>query len=329
MIIIAEKTLAVDEEKATNLLLGKIGRWINEFIHLLPNIALAALILVLGLFVAKWIRKLSYKLFKRFGHNETLNNLFSSFIYVVVLGIVFFIILSILELDKAVTSILAGAGIIGLALAFAFQDIASNFMSGIFISMRKPLRVGDIVLVQGFEGQVVEVNLRDTVIDTFKGQLVIIPNKDVYQNPIENFSHLKKRRFDLPIGVSYGEDLDKVKQVAIDAVKDVENVSSEHPPVLFFTEFGESSINFTLRFWIDSADSKAFRQMGSDAIVAIKKAFDANDIQMPFPTRTLDFGVRGGKTLDEVKLNFAAPDQEEDNDQDRNDGRYDDTDQNK
>ena len=299
--------IKVDQEKATNLVFNKIASWVNEFIHLLPNIALAALVIVLGIFLAKLMRKLAYRLITKFGHNDTLNNLFSSFVYILFLGVAFFIVLSILNLDKAVTSILAGAGIIGLALAFAFQDIASNFMSGIFISIRKPLRVGDIVLVQGFEGQVVEVNLRDTVIDTFKGQLVIIPNKDVYQNPIENFSHLKKRRFDLPVGVSYGEDLDKVKQVTIDAVANVENVSKEHPPVLFFTEFGESAINFSIRIWIDSPDSKAFRQMGSDAIMAIKKAFDENDIQMPFPTRTLDFGVRGGKTLEQMKLNFPAP----------------------
>jgi small conductance mechanosensitive channel len=322
MIYLIDKTLEVDKDKASDLLFGKVGSWINEFIRLLPNIVLAALILVLGLFIARWIRKLSYRIIKKFGHNETLNNLFSSFIYVIALGIIFFIILSILNLDKAVTSILAGAGIIGLALAFAFQDIAANFMSGIFISFRKPLKVGDIVLVQGFEGQVVEVNLRDTVIDTFKGQLIIIPNKDVYQNPIENFSHLKKRRFDLPIGVSYGEDLDKVKQVTIDAVKDVENVSKEHPPVLFFTDFGESSINFSIRIWIDSADSKAFRQMGSDAIVAIKKAFDVNDIQMPFPTRTLDFGVRGGKTLTDMNLNIignSKKDKPEEEEQDQPD----------
>lgn len=296
--------MEVDEEKASDLVFGKLGRWVNEFVHLLPNILLGALILVAGIFISKWMRKLAYKLIKRFGHNETLNNLFSSFIYMFFLGVTFFVVLSVLNLDKAVTSILAGAGIIGLALAFAFQDIASNFMSGIFISVRKPLKVGDIVLVQGFEGKVVEVNLRDTVIDTFKGQLVIVPNKDVYQNPIENFSYLQKRRFDLPIGVSYGDDLDKVKQVALETIVTVENVSKENPPTLFFTEFGDSSINFTLRFWIDSADSKAFRQMGSDAIVAIKKAFDANDIQIPFPIRTMDFGVRGGKMLDQVEFNL-------------------------
>lgn len=297
-----------DVNKMIRLLTDKLAHWGNELIRLLPNIVVAAVVLVLGLYVAKFLRRIAGRLFKRVSHNETLNSLFNSFIYIVVIGIVLFTVLSILNLDKAVTTVLTGAGILGLALAFAFQDIAANFMAGILISFRKPIRVGDIVMVQGFEGKVHEINLRDTIIDTFKGQLVIIPNKDVFQNPIENFSRLQKRRFDLDVGVSYGDDLDKVKQVALDAVKDIENVSQINKPTLFFTGFGDSSINFKIRVWIDSADSLKFRQMGSDVIVALKKAFDANDIMLPFPIRTLDFGIKGGKSLDEIKLNLVEKD---------------------
>jgi len=121
-------------------------------------------------------------------------------------------VLSILKLNTAVTSILAGAGIIGLALAFAFQDIAANFISGIFISFRRPLRVGDIVKVKDYMGKVEEINLRDTILRTFQGQTVIIPNKEVFQNPIENFSRLGKRRIDLWIGVSYGKTWRKLSK---------------------------------------------------------------------------------------------------------------------
>lgn len=295
-----------DVNKMIRLLTGKLAHWGNELIRLLPNIVVAVVVLVLGLYVAKFFRKIAGRLFKRVSHNETLNSLFNSFIYIVVIGIVLFTVLSILNLDKAVTTVLTGAGILGLALAFAFQDIAANFMAGILISFRKPIRVGDIVMVQGFEGKVHEINLRDTIIDTFKGQLVIIPNKDVFQNPIENFSRLEKRRFDLDVGVSYGDDLDKVKQVALDAVKDIENVSQVNKPTLFFTGFGDSSVNFKIRVWIDSADSLKFRQMGSDVIVALKKAFDANDIMLPFPIRTLDFGIKGGKSLDEMKMSITG-----------------------
>ena len=106
---------------------------------------------------------------------------------------------------------LAGAGVLGLALAFAFQDIAANFMSGIFISFRKPINIGDIVKIKDYMGKVTEINLRDSVIRTFQGQLVIIPNKDIFQNAIENYSMWGKRRIDLAVGISYGDDLDKVK----------------------------------------------------------------------------------------------------------------------
>jgi len=185
-------------------------------------------------------------------------------------------VLSILKLNTAVTSILAGAGIIGLALAFAFQDIAANFISGIFISFRRPLRVGDIVKVKDYMGKVEEINLRDTILRTFQGQTVIIPNKEVFQNPIENFSRLGKRRIDLWIGVSYGEDLEKVKQVTLQTLKGMKNLSSHDEITLFYQEFGGSTINFMLMLWADSPEQIIYLQVRSQAIMLLKKATDHN-----------------------------------------------------
>jgi len=301
----------MDINEATQLLTNKLTRWGHELIRLLPNIVLAAVLLVLGFFIAKLIRRLAGRLIAKVSHNATLNNLFASFIYIVFIGITLFTVLSVLSLDKAVTSILAGAGILGLALAFAFQDIAANFMSGIFISFRKPIKVGDIVLIKGFMGKVAEVNLRDTVINTFTGPIVIIPNKDVFQNPIENFTRSNKRRFDLNIGVSYGDDLDKVKQVTLDAVKDIEDISKTQPTTLFFTSFGDSSINLSIRMWIESAELKIYKKVGSEAIMRIKKAYDENDIMIPYPIRTLDFGMKGGKTLQDMGLGAILGNDEE------------------
>jgi small-conductance mechanosensitive channel len=184
----------MDIEKAYRLISEKLSLWLRELVRLLPNILLAALVLTIGIVLSKLARNLTRKFFMRLGHATTLTSLFASFIHLVCIGITLFATLSILQLDKAVTSILAGAGIAGLALAFAFQDIASNFISGIFLSFRKPLRVGDVVKVKDYMGKVKEINLRDTVIRTFQGQLVIIPNKEIFQNPIENFSLLGKRR---------------------------------------------------------------------------------------------------------------------------------------
>ncbi|MPR33931.1 mechanosensitive ion channel family protein [Salmonirosea aquatica] len=293
----------LDINQAIDLISNKLTVWVKELIRLLPNIVLASLILVLGLFIAKFIRRISLKLIRKVSHIETINTLFSSLVYAISVGVVFFVVLSVLNLDKAVTSILAGAGILGLALAFAFQDIAANFMSGIFLSFRRPLAVGDIVKSNDHMGIVEEVNLRDTMIRTFQGQRVIIPNKDVFQNTIENYSALHKRRLDLTVGVSYGDNLQKVKDIAIQAALKVSVRSPDDEVTLFYTEFGDSSINFNIRIWMKDTEQPTFLQGRHEAIMYIKEAFDANDIMIPFPIRTLDFGIKGGEKLSEMDVN--------------------------
>lgn len=292
----------MDINNAYDIIVNKLSSWAREFIRLLPNIALASLILVVGFFIAKWCRSLASKILRRFIHNETLDKLLASLVYIFCLGVTIFIALSVLQLDKALTSVLAGAGIVGLALAFAFQDIAANFMSGIFLFVRKPLLTGDIVKVQDYMGKVVDINIRDIVVKTFQGQMVIIPNKEVLQNPIENYSMLGKRRMDLTVGVSYGDDLQKVKDVTLKAVEGIPNLA-EDPVTLFFSEFGDSSINFEIRIWVNTPEQLTYLQVQSDAVMRIKKAYDQNNITIPFPIRTLDFGIKGGLPLQDVVLN--------------------------
>ncbi len=292
----------MDFNNALELIQKKLSTWLHELVRLLPNILLATVVFVIGFYIAKSIRRLALKLINKFSRNTTLNGLFASIIHLFFLGIVLFTVLSILQLDKAVTSILAGAGIIGLALAFAFQDIAANFISGIFISFRRPLHIGDIVKISDYMGKVEEINLRDTTVKTFQGQMVIIPNKNVFQNPIENYSLLGKRRIDLSVGVSYGDDLTKVMEVTLQAVKDIKNLSSEDETTMFYQEFGDSSINFLIRLWVNSPEQPVYLKVMSEAIMRIKKAYDENDIMIPFPIRTLDFGIKGGTKLDEVSL---------------------------
>ncbi|RYE20410.1 MAG: mechanosensitive ion channel family protein [Sphingobacteriaceae bacterium] len=292
----------MDINNAYQLISQKLILWLREFVKLLPNIIISAIILVAGIYIAGLLKNLIFKLIGKVSDNKTLNRLFSSVVYIVLIGITLFTVLSILHLDTAVTSILAGAGILGLGLAFAFQDIASNLISGIFISFRRPIHVGDIVKLKDYMGKVEEINLRDTVLRTFQGQMVIIPNKDVYQNPIENYSILGKRRFDLSVGVSYGEDLEKVEQITLQTLKGMDHLSKVDEITLFFQEFGGSTINFTLRLWADSPEQSAYLKIGSEAIKRLKKAYDENGIMLPFPTTTLDFGVKGGLPLSDTSL---------------------------
>lgn len=289
----------MDFTKTYEILTDKINSWIVEFIAMLPNLALAALVLVLGLYLSSFLKRFSLKMVSKVSKQITLNNLFSSFVHVLLISITIFMTLSILQLEKAVTSILAGAGIIGLALAFAFQDIAANFISGVFISIRRPIHIGDIVKLADYMGKIQDINLRDTVLLTFQGQKVIIPNKDVFQNPIENYTLLGKRRMDLVVGISYGDDLEKVKRVVLDAVQNV-SVRTDDEITFFYNEFADSSINFEVRIWINNPEQPIWLQGRSEAIMLIKKAFDQNNITIPFPIRTLDFGIKGGEKLADI-----------------------------
>lgn len=290
----------MDINKAYHLIESKLLLWLRDFVRLLPNIVIASLIIVLGFYAAKLIKKLSQKIFQRFTQHDTISGLFSSFVYLLAIGVTLFIALSVLHLDKAVTSILAGAGIAGIALAFAFQDIAANFMAGILLSIRRPLVIGDLVKSNNIMGKVMTINMRDTIIQSFQGQLVIVPNKEIFQNSLENYTRSGKRRIDLTVGVSYGEDLDRVKQVTLEAVKNVTVLDRERPVQLFYNEFADSSINYTLQFWINSPEQPIFWQGTSEAIMLIKKSYDQNGISIPYPIRTLDFAIKGGENLSDV-----------------------------
>lgn len=270
---------------------------------MLPNMAVAIIVLFVFYGIAQAVRMVSAKLFDRFSDRGAISSLFSNVFYLMTLGIGLIMALNVLHLQQTVTSLLAGAGIIGLAIGFAFQDITANFISGILLAFRKPIRVGDIIQTKEFFGTVEKIDLRVTVIRTFQGLHVIIPNKDVFQSPVTNFTKTSDRRIDLEIGVSYAEDLDFVKEVAIKSVSNLPYLLKGKEVQLVYNEFADSSINFTLMIWIQYPDEPGYLTAKSDAIMAVKKAFDENGITIPFPIRTLDFGIKGGKTLSKMTLN--------------------------
>lgn len=281
-------------------LVSKLQEWLNTAIEMLPNLVVAILILIIFFAIGKLVRKMVHRLLQKVTHNKTIIDLFETIIGVMIIGIGVFIALGVLNLSGALTSLLAGAGIIGLALGFAFQDIAANFISGILLSIRHPFGKGDIIESNGYSGTVQKINLRNTIVKTPQGQLVFIPNKVVYENPFVNYTAGYERRIDLSCGVSYGDDLEKAKRVAIEAVESLDNYQKNRGVEFYYEEFGGSSINFKIRFWIRFRKGSDFWSARSDAIMALTKKFDEYDIMIPFPIRTLDFGIRGGEKLDSM-----------------------------
>lgn len=289
---------AVGIMNAYDLIMGKLKSWIDVAIAMLPNLVVALLIIIVFYVLAKSVRKLVDKLLGKVTDNLTIIHLIGSVISISVAGIGLFIALSILQLDDTVKTLLAGAGIIGLALGFAFQDIASNFISGVILSIRHPFGVNDIIKTNDFYGKVEKLNLRNTLLKTPQGQTVFIPNKAVFESPMINFTKTGERRIDLSVGISYGDDLEKVRKVTLDSIESMLGLAPQRKVNFYYEEFGDSSINFTVQFWVKFRDNADFLAPKSEAIMRIKKAFDENDIMIPFPIRTLDFGIRGGEKLE-------------------------------
>ncbi|GJM64310.1 mechanosensitive ion channel [Persicobacter diffluens] len=281
-------------QEPINKVMAKLDSWLDAFVTMLPNMAIAVLLFVFFYLLAKYIKKFSNKLLNKTIDNRVLENLLATIIYYTVLGSGFFIILGILGLEKTVTSLLAGVGVIGIALGFAFQDISANFISGIILAFKTPFRIGDVVELNGIMGTVEKTTIRVTIVQTFQGQEVHIPNKDVMQNPIYNYSKLGKRRIDLSVGVSYNDNLKEVESVVLNCIKKLEGVVDPDNIIFDYYEFGDSSINFMIRFWIKfpGPPELGFLELRKKAIISIKQAFDEHEITIPFPIRTLEFNPR-------------------------------------
>jgi len=276
-------------------LLGKLEGWLHTIILQIPNALVASLVAVIAYFLVTYIKKIAVRAVRKFTTNKTVLNLVANLTSVFIGLATLFLILSIFDLSSTINKILATAGVLGLAVGLALQDPMNNLFSGVFMSVRDLYSIGDLVETNDYFGTIKNIDLRATTLLLPTGQEVVIPNKEVIQKPLKNFTASGVRRVDIMCGVSYGDDLQKVESVVTAALQQLPN-RLEHKPVdIVYTKFGDSSINFLARFWISTTDGQAdFLLERSRAIKAVKSAFDENDIMIPFPITTLDFGIKGG-----------------------------------
>jgi small conductance mechanosensitive channel len=275
----------------------KLQRWFDSFVLLLPNLMAALIVLVLFWILARLVRRLVRGLTARATPSVQVRNLFGTLAYVLVLIAGVSVALGVLGLDKTVASLLAGAGIVGLGAAFALKDIAANFLSGVLLTMRHPYRIGDLIETNDYLGTVHTASLSSLELLTPTGQVILIPNKLVYETPIINYTRLGERRVDLKIGVAHAEDLDRAKRIALEAVEAVSTLSPGHEVQLFYEEVGDSSITFVVRFWVPFKKQADFLGARSEAIERVKAAFDAAGIRLPLPSQTLFLAAPAAEAL--------------------------------
>ena len=264
----------------------KLGEWLDALILNLPNFIIAIVVFIIALFASKYFKRITYKLLDKSKLQPSMKNLISNLTSALIILLGIFVILSILNLGKTLNTILAGAGVVGLTVGLALQGALANTYSGIILSF---IKFGDWIKTNGYEGEVVGLDLRVVTLKQSDNNLVYIPNKMVVENTIKNYSQTAQSKVILTCGVGYESDLEYVKDLTIKTIVDTfEPVEETNDVIFLYTEFGDSSINFELRFWINSTSGLEVLKAKTVAIIAIKKAFDKNNINIPFPIRTLD-----------------------------------------
>lgn len=266
---------------------NKLNQWIADFGELLPNLLVATLVLLCFVLLAKMIRRIMQKHLNKIVENQAVRNIvtFVTFFTIITLGGL--IALSILDLDNTVNKLLAGAGIIGVALGFAFQDTAANILSGIFMAFKKGIREGDLVETHGVIGTIEEIELRSTKLKTLDGYEVIVPNRKIFQELFINYNHYITRRIDLSCGVAYDSNLEHVEAVVLEVLQSIREIRQSPSPEFYYTKFNDHSIDFSCRFWIDFLKVQDYLSAKHEVIKAIKARFDQEGIVIPFPIRTL------------------------------------------
>lgn len=202
----------------------------------------------------------------------------------VALGLYFALVILNLEVGP----LLGALGLAGLAVAFAFQDILENFIAGVLMLMRRPMKVGDEMESNGHLGVVHDMSLRAVSLDTFDGDRVYIPNAMVWKSPLVNYTETALRRTTVVVGVAYRTDLDYAKQVLQEAIDNAPGVMIPPPATVEFVEFNNSSIDFYVRYW-HASEQVALWAVRDEVGRAIKRALNEAGIEIPFPQRTLWF----------------------------------------
>ena len=235
-------------------------------------------------FVGKWVVSLIVKgvlkAMQKSDVDTTLRRFIASLARMVLM--LFVIIAAIHQLGIQTASLIAVLGAAGLAIGLALQGSLSNFAAGVLIVLFRPYKVGDWIEGAGVSGSVEEVQILTTVLKTGDNKRVIIPNSQIMGSTITNYSANPTRRVDLVVGVSYSDDLDKVRKELEQLVAADERILKDPAPTIAVSELADSSVNFVLRPWVNTADYWA---VYFDLTERVKKRFDEVGVSIPFPQR--------------------------------------------
>ena len=264
-----------------------VGDLWEGFISRLPFIAIG----LVTLFLFYLAGKLARSLIRRFTDNRKGANLGRVLgrlaqWFLIFLGIL--VAVAIIAPSVTPAKVLSTLGIGGVAIGFAFKDILQNFLAGILILLSQPFRVGDQIRSGEYEGTVESIETRATLIKTYDGKRVVIPNSDIYTRPITVLTHYDVTRAAYTVGIGYADDIAQARDRILSAIASCDDVAKNPSPDVLVDELAGSTVNLTARWWSKSSRADVVKA-SSDVIEAIKNALDDAQIDMAYPTQVVLF----------------------------------------
>ncbi len=243
------------------------------------NIIIFLLIIIIGRFVIKGLIKVTRRLCKRSSRiTETLENFLVS-----VVGKVLWVVLLMVALPRLgidIAPLIAGLGVTGFIVGFAFQESLGNLAAGLMLLLNAPFKIGDYIEAGGHAGAVKELNLMATTLLTPDNKKIVIPNRGIWGGSIVNYSAMDTRRVDMTVGISYSADIGKAIEVISGRLKNIPQILPEPAPMIELVEMADSSLNLVVRPWVNTAD---YWDVFFAANRSIKEGLDEAGIEIPFP----------------------------------------------
>jgi small-conductance mechanosensitive channel len=274
-------------KSAQELISGKLNSLVEGFFWLLPNLVIATVALGLFFLASRLARRAVVGVFASRGRTD-LGALLGGFVRWGVLGLGLLTVATIVFPSVKPSDALATLGIGSVAIGFAFKDILQNWFAGLLILLRQPFRRGDQIVVNSYEGTVEHIEARATLIRTYDGRRVVIPNSDVYTRSVIVNTAFPKRRTDYDVGIGYGDDIETARRVILEALARTEGVAADPKPDVIPWELDGSTVNLKVRWWTDSTRSSVVATRGR-VIAAVKAALGEAGIDLPYPTQVVLF----------------------------------------
>ncbi|MBW4572149.1 MAG: mechanosensitive ion channel family protein [Tolypothrix carrinoi HA7290-LM1] len=267
----------------------KIQGMINGFIVLLPNIVLALIVFAIFFFAARTIKKVVKRLTRNYRHARNLGMVLGRLAQGTTILVGLFVALSIVIPTFKAGDLIRLLGISGVAIGFAFRDILQNFLAGILILLTEPFQIDDQIVFKNFEGTVENIQTRATTIRTYDGRRIVIPNSELFTNSVTVNTAFDNRRLQYDVGIGYGDDIDRAKQLMLEAMHSVPEVLKDPAPDVLVMDLAESTVNIRARWWINPPRRADDLKSRDKVISAIKKKLVENGIDLPYPTRQILF----------------------------------------